>query len=702
MKQNILIVDDQKANLVALEATLSELDVNIIAATSGPEALSILLKQSVALVLLDVQMPGMDGFEVASFMRQRTKTRRTPIIFLTAISKEEGYVFKGYESGGVDFIFKPYDPFVLLSKIRVFLELDLRQQQLEDALNKLRQLKTSNEILLRSVGEGIIGVTVEGVISFVNPAAEMVLGCSATDLIGRPVYQTVIVTTQQVESSHWSESKIYKFCAQGQAYHTDVAVFRHFSSKMIPVEYTASPTHLPSGDFDGVVIVFKDITERKKIEEKLNYMAQYDTLTGLGNRNLFTAALNNAITFSKHSNQPFALLFMDLDRFKQVNDTLGHNAGDLLLKEVSARVQDCIRDTDILCRLGGDEFTIIINGKSAEAASLRVSEKLVSALSRPFEVFGQELYVGASIGIVYYPTMGDDANELIKNADMAMYQAKHEGRNRYKVFEFGMRAQVEESMALELELRRAVDGKDFFLHFQPKVDMRDGTIIGAEALIRWRVGERMISPAVFIPLAEETGLISAVGRWVFEETCHRLRDWHQAFNLPPDFRVAVNISVQQLDGGNLDDELCRIMHETGVETSWLELEITETLLMEGRRENIDQLARIRQRGCGVALDDFGTGYSSLGYLAQLPLTVLKIDKTFVDDIHGPRGSAIVSAVLALAKGLEVEVVAEGVETEDQARELLALGCYCAQGYFYSKPLSVEDIEALFSDRFGRK
>jgi len=214
-----------------------------------------------------------------------------------------------------------------------------------------------------------------------------------------------------------------------------------------------------------VVIVFKDITERKKIEEKLNYMAQYDTLTGLGNRNLFTAALNNAITFSKHSNQPFALLFMDLDRFKQVNDTLGHNAGDLLLKEVSARVQDCIRDTDILCRLGGDEFTIIINGKSAETASLRVSEKLVSALSRPFEVFGQELYVGASIGIVYYPTMGDDANELIKNADMAMYQAKHEGRNRYKVFEFGMRAQVEESMALELELRRAVDGKDFFLHF---------------------------------------------------------------------------------------------------------------------------------------------------------------------------------------------------------------------------------------------
>jgi len=232
--------------------------------------------------------------------------------------------------------------------------------------------------------------------------------------------------------------------------------------------------------------------------------------------------------------------------------------------------------------------------------------------------------------------------------------------------------------------------------------MRDGTIIGAEALIRWRIGERMISPAVFIPLAEETGLISAVGRWVFEETCHRLREWHQTFNLPPNFRVAVNISVQQLEGGNLDNELGRIMQESGVETSWLELEITETLLMEGRRENIDQLARIRQRGCGVALDDFGTGYSSLGYLAQLPLTVLKIDKTFVDDIHGPRGSAIVSAVLALAKGLEVEVVAEGVETEDQARELQALGCHFAQGYFYSKPLSVGDIEALFSDRFGRK
>lgn len=701
MKQNILIVDDQRPNLVALEATLAELDINIIAATSGPEALSILLKQNVALVLLDVQMPGMDGFEVAGLMRQRGKTRHTPIIFLTAINKEDSYLFKGYESGGVDFIFKPYDPFVLISKVRIFLELDLRRQQLEDALNKLKQLKTSNEILLRSVGEGIIGVAANGVISFVNPAAELVLGCVAIDLIGQPVYKSVIVSAQQVDQRSWEESKIYKFCSQGQAYHTDVAVFRTFANRMLPVEYTASPTHLPNGGFDGVVIVFKDITERKKIEEKLNYMAQYDALTGLGNRNLFGSALNNAITFSKHSGQSFALLFMDLDRFKQVNDTLGHHAGDQLLKDVALRVSDGIRDTDILCRLGGDEFTIIINGKAAESASLRISEKLIGALSRPFEIFGQEIYVGASIGIVYFPGMGEDAQELIKNADMAMYQAKHEGRNRFRVFEQGMRAQIEESMALELELRRATDIMDFFLHYQPKVDMHSGDIVGLEALIRWRVGDRLISPAVFIPVAEETGLIGSIGRWVFETACAQVRAWHDAFDLPEGFRVSVNMSVQQLQDPNLVHELTRIMHHCQVLGDWMELEITESLLLEKTEENIERLASIRQQGCGVALDDFGTGYSSMSYLAQLPLSVMKIDKIFVDDIHRPQGSAIVSAVLALARGLNVDVVAEGVETAEQARELKALGCRFAQGYYFAKPLGVTDIDALLMQKYAR-
>jgi diguanylate cyclase (GGDEF)-like protein/PAS domain S-box-containing protein len=702
MKQNILIVDDQKANLVALEASLAELDVHIFAATSGPEALSILLKQSVALVLLDVQMPGMDGFEVAALMRQRAKTRRTPIIFLTAINKDDSYVFKGYESGGVDFIFKPYDPFVLLSKVRIFLELDLRQSQLEEALNKLRQLKTSNEILLRSVGEGIIGLASDGIVTFVNPAAEMILGHSATDLIGQPILKSVIVTAQKHDEPMWTESKIYRACSQGQAYHTDVAVFRAVGGKMIPVEYTASPTHQPSGAFDGVVIVFKDITERKKIEEKLNYMAQYDALTGLGNRNLFNSALNNAITFSRHSHQPFALLFMDLDRFKQVNDTLGHNAGDLLLKEVSHRISDCIRDTDILCRLGGDEFTIIINGKAAEQASQRVSEKLISSLSKPFEIFGQELYIGASIGIVYFPGMGEDANELIKNADLAMYQAKHEGRNRYKVFDHGMKAQVEESMALEIDLRRAVDNCDFFLHYQPKVDMRTRAIVGVEALIRWRLGDRMVSPALFIPVAEDTGLIGVIGRWVFETACKQMRQWQNTFNLPDDFRVAINVSVQQLQDHSLVHELIQIIRDTQVSSSWLELEITESLLMERTRENIQLLAAIRDQGCGVALDDFGTGYSSMGYLAQLPLTVMKIDKTFVDDIHRPQGRAIISAVLALARGLNVDVVAEGVETREQADELVRLGCVHAQGFYFAKPLSVTDVEVLLQECFGNR
>jgi len=695
MKQSILIVDDQKANLVALEATLADLEhVEIISATSGPEALSILLKQNVAMVLLDVQMPGMDGFEVASYMRQRSKTRHIPIIFLTAINKEESYMFKGYESGGVDFMFKPFDPFVLLSKVRVFLELDGRQRQLEEALSKLKQVKTSNEVLLRSVGEGIVGVCLKGTITFVNPAAEMILGVHSSALIGQHLYEAVIVSTHQAEKTGWFNTKLYKACSEGRAFHTDVGVFRSYHDKMLPVEYTASPTHSPSGQFDGAVIVFKDITERKKIEEKLHYMAQYDALTELGNRNLFNSALNNSITYSDHSGQSFSLLFMDLDRFKQVNDTLGHDAGDELLKEVALRVTQCIRDTDILCRLGGDEFTVIINGEYAEKASVRVSEKLIQALSQPFEIFGQELYVGASIGIVYYPEMGKDSSELIRNADMAMYQAKHEGRNRFRVFEPDMKTQVEESMALEVELRRAVETMDFELYYQPKYDMTCGHIVGAEALLRWQVGGKMISPATFIPIAEETGLINGIGRWVFETAASQVKLWGEKFNLPEGFRISVNMSVQQLQDPDLLEVMNGFVECSHVNAALLEIEITESLFLERTAVNLKNLAGIRSMGSGIALDDFGTGYSSMGYLAQLPLTVLKIDKTFVDDVHQSRGSAIISAVVALAKGLGVDVIAEGVEHEDQALRLIELGCVIAQGFYYSKPIPVLEFENL--------
>lgn len=700
MTQSILIVDDQRANLVALEATLAEIDVEIISATSGQEALAILLRKNVAMVLLDVQMPGMDGFEVANLMRQRSKTRHIPIIFLTAINKEDRHLFRGYESGGVDFIFKPFDPFVLISKVKIFLELDWRQQQLQDALRRLDQLKTSNEILLKSVGEGIIGVNAEGNITFLNPAAEEILGTPTTDMIGTFVYDSIIVSTQQNETVDWRESRIYKSCVGGTTYHTDVGVFRLAGGRVIPVEYTASPIQSPRAGFEGVVIVFKDITERKRAEERLHYMAQYDALTGLGNRNLFTAALNNAITYSRHSGQVFALLFMDLDRFKQVNDTLGHDAGDLLLKEVAERIRHCIRDMDILCRLGGDEFTIIITGKSAEQASTRVSENLLRELSRPFDIFGHETYVGGSIGIVYFPAMGEDSAELIKHADMAMYQAKHEGRNRYRVFDPNMRTVVEKAMVMEVELRRAVDGMDFFVYYQPKFDIATRTIIGVEALIRWKMGERMISPAAFIPIAEETGLIHLIGRWVFETVATHVARWSKKYCLPDGFRASVNMSVQQLNDPEIVNMLRHTMTERGVDPDWLEIEITEGMFFERTEDNMARLHDIREAGLGIALDDFGTGYSSLSYLAKLPLTVLKIDKAFVDDIERPQGSAIISAVVALARGLHMDVVAEGVETESQAQQLLQLGCPWAQGYHYSKPLDLPNIEALIEKHCG--
>jgi len=699
VKQRILLVDDKRANLVALESLLEELDVELLSVTSGPDALNLILKYDVSLVLLDVQMPDMDGYEVAELMRSRKRTRTIPIIFVTAINHEEKHVFKGYESGGVDFLSKPIEPYILASKVKVFLELDKQKRLLQQSLNEVQQLKNRNDLLLRSVGEGIIGIDSEGVITFANPAAEMILDYELDELVSLSVGQCVMVTTIDPENFVWEKSKIYEKCRAGEKHRSDVGVFRTKNNKMIPVEYTATPVSKPDGEFTDVVLIFKDITERKKIEDQLNYMAQYDALTGLGNRNLFNDALETSILRANHSKDSFSLMFIDLDRFKQVNDSLGHEAGDTLLKDVTDRLNSCVRNSDVVCRLGGDEFTIILEGHNIHSAAVRVSEKVLRFLSIPFSVENQKIYIGASIGIVFYPEMADDANELVKNADMAMYQAKRDGRNCFKIFESNMKQQVEEALDLETKLRRSSEKKDFFLHYQPKVRVSDGKIMGVEALLRWKPCGEMISPVVFIPLAEETGLIQTIGEWVIKETCRQLKVWQEKYHLPEDFSASVNLSVKQLNDDSVVHILERNLEQNGLPASLLEVEITETVVMEKTDQNLKVLCDIHNLGISIALDDFGTGYSSMSYLTQLPLNVLKIDRSFVNDMESVQGAAIVKAVVALAKGLSLKVVAEGVETQEQLERLKELSCDYVQGFYYSKPLPNDVLEKRFSEDF---
>jgi len=699
-KQRILLVDDKHANLVALECLLEELDVELLSATSGPEALNLLLKNDISLVLLDVQMPDMDGYEVAELMRSRKRTRVIPIIFVTAINHEETHIFKGYESGGVEFLSKPIKPFILTSKVKVFLELDRQKRLLEYSLKEVQQLKNRNELLLRSVGEGILGIDSEGVITFSNPAAEVILDYELEEMVNLSVGQCVMVTTIDPGDFEWEKSKIYRSCSTGKKHHSDVGVFRTKHGKMIPVEYTATPVSKPDGEFTDVVLIFKDITERKKIEDQLNYMAQYDALTGLGNRNLFNDALESSILRANHSKDSFALMFIDLDRFKQVNDSLGHEAGDTLLKDVTDRLNSCVRNSDVVCRLGGDEFTIILEGQNIFSAATRVSEKVLRFLSIPFSVENQKIYIGASIGIVLYPDMASDATDLVKKADMAMYQAKHDGRNCYKVFESNMKQQVEQAVDLESKLHQAVDKNEFFLHYQPKIRVSDDSIMGVEALLRWQPDGNMVSPVVFIPLAEETGLIQRIGEWVIEETCRQLEAWKASYDLPEDFSASINLSVKQLNDDSVVHFLERKLKEYNLQPSMVEMEITETVVMEKTDQNLQILCDIHDLGVSIALDDFGTGYSSMSYLTQLPLNVLKIDRSFVNDMESVQGAAIVKAVVALAKGLSLKVVAEGVETGAQMLRLKELSCDYIQGFFYSKPLPDNQLKLRFQQDFG--
>lgn len=703
VQQKILVVDDQEANIVSLEVILTEIDAELVKARSGPEALSILLKTDISLVLLDVQMPGMDGFEVAELIRARKKTRNIPIIFVTAINKDVAYRFKGYESGGVDYLSKPLEPIILKSKVSIFLEMDAQRRLLESTLTEVRQLKTSNESLLKSVGEGILGLDESGLVTFVNPAAETILECQTEDLISRSFGTDILVSSIAADKFVWAQSKIYDACSKGEKYQTDVGAFKTFSHKVIPVEYTATPLAVSESASSGLVIVFKDITERRKIEQQLHYMAQYDALTGLGNRNLFNACLQSAMLRSDESKQAFALLFIDLDRFKQVNDSLGHEVGDELLKESAFRIRQCIRESDTLCRLGGDEFTIVIEGMNIETAAERVSSKVIQALSKPFEFQGQELYIGASIGVVLYPHHDNDANQLIKKADLAMYRAKKNGKNRYVIYDDGMRIEVEQAVDLESKLRHSARIFDFHLNFQPRIKLEDGSIQGAEALIRWAPDEKgLIPPNIFIPIAEEIGVIEAIGEWVITQSCMAVAKWEALYQLPENFSVSINLSVKQLDSASLVSFLQQQLKEFDLAPTKIEMEITETVLMDDIDSQLESMQRIFDMGIAISLDDFGTGYSSMSYLTKLPINILKIDRTFINDIETIQGFSIVKAIIALAKALSLSVVAEGVETEEQASILGSLSCDYVQGYYFSKPLPGDRIEKLLLEKYGEQ
>jgi diguanylate cyclase (GGDEF)-like protein/PAS domain S-box-containing protein len=470
---------------------------------------------------------------------------------------------------------------------------------------------------------------------------------------------------------------------------------RSKSGEVRPYLMTVSTLHDEQGVVLNYVAVMRDISNIKQSQQQLEYLANYDALTGLGNRNLFLTQLKVGIERAARHRRGLALIFIDLDNFKVINDTLGHDVGDQLLSEVARRLKACVRQEDIVCRLGGDEFTVYVEDFADPQLLVSTAQRLVQAVSEPYQITGHDIFVTASIGISTYPNDGATISELVKNADVAMYKVKEQGRNGFQFFREDMNARAFERLVFVSGLRRALERNEFRLVYQPQVDLTDRRTRGAECLLRWNhpdLGE--VSPGSFIPVAEETGLIVPIGVWVFRSVCEQLSRWG---GLRSPGRISVNLSARQFRQPDLVDAIRSAVAEAGVSAAMLGVEVTESALIDDPEKASVTLSRLKDMGLAISIDDFGTGYSSLSYLKRFPIDCLKIDRTFVRDIAtDPDDAAIVTAIITMAQSLKLDVVAEGVENQEQLDFLRARGCAAAQGFFFSRPLPAEAFRSMLA------
>jgi diguanylate cyclase (GGDEF)-like protein/PAS domain S-box-containing protein len=567
---------------------------------------------------------------------------------------------------------------------------DLAQQL--DAQRRTEQTLRLYATVFTNAAEGMIICDQQNRIAAVNPAFTAITGYGLDDVAGK---SPGVLRSGRHEPGFyhqmWSQLQSERLW-RGEIWN------RRRNGEVFPEWLSISAVLDDQGAVRNYIGIFSDVTERKAAEARIHHLAYHDALTGLPNRILLEDRLEQAILQSRRSGHRTAVLFLDLDRFKNINDTLGHKVGDILLVQVSARCADLLRETDTICRQGGDEFVIVLPDLESDQDAAHVARKIVRALAKPFLLSGHELTVTGSIGIALFPDDGRSASELLRNADAAMYRTKAEGRNGYQFYSADMNVISLSDLLLESQLRGAIGRDELVLDYQPKIDAASGAPRGFEALLRWQHPEQgLIPPARFIPLAEECGLIGAIGEWVLGTACSQLRNWMDA-GLPA-LPMSVNISADQFAHQDVLAVVDKVLTRTGIPPALLELELTETLLMRNVDRATTVLSQLRQRGVGLAIDDFGTGYSSLSYLKQFPVHTLKVDKSFVADIAEADDTAkIAGAIIALAHGLDLQVIAEGVETEAQRRYLLEHGCDQFQGFLFSLPLSATQATAWLRSR----
>jgi diguanylate cyclase (GGDEF)-like protein/PAS domain S-box-containing protein len=715
-KINILLVDDRPQNLFALEAVLSNPNYNLVKAASGEEALKFLFREEFAVILLDVQMPGLSGFETAAIIKSREKTKHIPIIFVTAINKEPEHVFSGYSVGAVDYLFKPFEPESLKAKVDNFAHIYLNSANLKHQAQLLkrssRELEKANKELLRiashlrkaeAIARVIGDTSIDTMVTFnhlgklltVNPAVEGMFSYKKEELVGGNIVSLIPKFSEKRFSSlfNFSESEMRK-----------VILNKLIELNAVRKDGTIFPAEIQVGEayIDEEVIyacTIRDITERKKQLAKLKHQALHDNLTGLPNRGFLYEKLQYEINSCKISNCDLLLLIFDLDHFKAINDTLGHHYGDILLQTVSSRLNEVTKEGDTVARLGGDEFAILLPQCELSGA-VTFAKEMIKLIEQPFDLNGQTLSIRPSVGIAVYPSHGNDVETLMRRADIAMYNAKR-SNSGYAVYSIENDSSSLNELQLISELRDCIENNKLMIYYQPKVDMKTEKIYEAEALVRWvHPLHGFIPPDEFIKIAEQNGLIKSLTLWVLDHAIQQVRAWHEEGLT---MKVAVNLSTLNLQDYLLPEQIFHLLQKWGVNSSSLILEITESFIMSNPKRAMEVLLKLKEMGVKLSIDDFGTGYSSLAYLKNLPVDEIKVDKSFVIDMtKDPNDEMIVRSVISLAHNLGIAVVAEGVESQEILDKLMILNCDSVQGYFISKPIPAKEFTEFVNNRYMRE
>jgi diguanylate cyclase (GGDEF)-like protein/PAS domain S-box-containing protein len=719
----ILIVDDNANNLKLLQTLLSDYGYKVRLATSGNMAINSCLSSPPAMVLLDINMPGIDGFETCETIKKQEEMDNVPIIFLSAL-KEEFDIVRGFTAGGVDFITKPFKTEILKVRIETHLTISQLQNNLKNINENLEQridkrteeLNKTNESLQQEIESRketqrnlaiseerlkyALMASNEGTFDWDIETDTLIRNNTYFTMLGYDIGEIPDTTKAMISMIHPEDKENTLESIDNLLNKNIDELTSKFRLKKKNGEYCwiLSKSLVVDRDRNGkpkrIVGTQADITNEKHYEEHLKQLASYDTLTNLPNRKYFTDILNNAISRSKRKNLTHAVLFMDLDRFKTINDSLGHSAGDSLLKSFADRLNEVLRDSDVVARLGGDEFTILLEDIDTSHWAAEVSQRIIEIMNEPFDLQGHQVVISPSIGIVLYPNHGETTEELLKNADTAMYHAKNLGGNNYWYFTDSMNQVAHDRLKLEEDIRTALRNEEFILHYQPKIDIHTGNIVGMEALARWnRNGSGIVAPNMFIPIAEETGLIIPIGSQILHKAAEQISIWDK--EKLPEHKVAINISAKQFKQTDFLDQLKLTIDEFKLAAENIEIEITEAAIMENTEASIETMKKIKDLGITIAMDDFGTGYSSLSYLKKFPIDTLKIDMSFIRDMESSdMNKSIVKTIIDLAHTLKLNVVAEGVEHQHQTDTLLDMNCDVVQGYLYSKPIPAEEMSDL--------